>query len=137
MINFMSPPFGPSLGKIGYVDAMPYSALGNELSFHLWATLMETTHASPQITRHTSDSKVYFLRRQTTLSLNYVEHNPSHVRPYALPSQVSNNSISPFPSRIAAQKQTKYSMLQIKSIPKNTFPPRHLETSLLYIPNKL
>ena len=39
--------------KIGYVDAMPYSALGTELSIHLWATLMETTHASPQITRHT------------------------------------------------------------------------------------
>ena len=70
------------------------------------------------------DSKVYFLQRQTRLSLNYGEHNPSHVRRYPLPSQLSHNSISSlysqhFPTRLAAPKQTKCSMLQIKTIPKN------------------
>ena len=30
------------------------------------------------------DSKVYFLQRQTRLSLNYGEHNPSHVQRYTL-----------------------------------------------------
>ena len=40
------------------------------------------------------DSKVYFLQRQTRLSLNYGEHHPSHVWRYVLPSQLSHNSIS-------------------------------------------
>ena len=40
------------------------------------------------------DSKVHFLQRQTRLSLNYGEHNPSHVRRYALPSQLYCISIS-------------------------------------------
>ena len=48
------------------------------------------------------DSKVYFLQRQTRLSLNYGEHNPSHVQQYTLLSQLSHNPISspyffPFP----------------------------------------
>ena len=40
------------------------------------------------------DSKVHFLQLQTRLLLNYSEHNPSHVRRYALLSQLSHNSIS-------------------------------------------
>ena len=40
------------------------------------------------------DSKVYFLQRQSRLSLNYSKHNPSHVQLYVLPSQLSHNSIS-------------------------------------------
>ncbi len=40
------------------------------------------------------DAKVYFLQRQTRLSLNYGEHHPSHVQRYALPSKLSHNSIS-------------------------------------------
>ena len=71
------------------------------------------------------DSKVHFLQRQTWLSLNYCEHNPSHVPRYALLSQLYHISISSLthnlPTRLAAQKQTKYSMLQIKTILKNTF----------------
>ena len=71
------------------------------------------------------DSKVYFLQRQTRLSLNYSEHNLSHVQRYALLSQLSYNSISSlhslttFPTRLATQTQTKFSLLQIKTIPKN------------------
>ena len=63
------------------------------------------THASPQIhqTHKThGDSKVYFLQWQTRLLLNYGEHNPLHVRRYALLSQLFRISIScpyifPFP----------------------------------------
>ena len=57
------------------------------------------THASPQIhqTHKTQgDSKVYFLQRQTRLLLNDGEHNPSHVRRYALLSQLYRISISSF-----------------------------------------
>ena len=51
---------------------------------------------SPKSTRHKThgDSKVYFLQRQTWLSLNYSEHNPLHVPRYALPSQLYHISIS-------------------------------------------
>ena len=68
------------------------------------------------------DPKVYFLQRQTGLSLNYSEHNPSHVQRYALPSQLSHNSITlliTFLRDLQHKKQTQYSMLQIKTIPKN------------------
>ena len=64
-------------------------------------------------------------KRQTRLSLNYSEHNPSRVQRYAL---LLNFLITPFrllthylPTRLAAQTQTIFSMLQIKTIPKNTF----------------
>ena len=86
---------------------------------------METTHASSQIhqTHKThGDSKVHFLQRQTWLSLNYGEHNPSHVPRYALLSQIISPFrllLTTFPTRLAAQTQTTYSMLQIKTIPKN------------------
>ena len=102
-------------------------------------------HTSPQIhqTHKThDDSKVYFLQRQIRLSLNYSKHNPSHVRRYVLLSQLSHNSISspysqPFPMRLAAQTQTTFSMLQIKTILKNTFQIRTSWTFSLYIPKTL
>ena len=103
---------------------------------------METTHASPQIhqTHKThGDSKVYFLQRQTRLSLNYGEHNPSHVRLYALLSQLSylfTVSLLPtFPTRLATQTQTKYSMLQIKTIPKNISTSTSWTFSFIYLTN--
>ena len=40
------------------------------------------------------DSKVYFLQRQTWLSLNYGDHNSSHVPRYTLLSQLYHISIS-------------------------------------------
>ena len=70
----------------------------------------------------------------TWLSLNYGEHNPSHVRRYTLPSQPSHNSISSpysqsFLRDLQHQKQTQYSMLQIKTILKTHFDYRHLISS--------
>ena len=61
----------------------------------------------------------------TWLSLNYGEHNPSHVRWYALPFSTLSylhfaSILTTFPTRLAAQTQSKYSMQQIKTIPKNT-----------------
>ena len=85
------------------------------------------------------DSKVYFPQRQTRLSLNNREHNPSHVQRYAL---LLNFLITPFrllthylPTRFAAQTQTTFSMLQIKTIPKNISTSTSWNFSLLYIPN--
>ena len=82
-----------------------------------------------QTHKNHGDSKVHFLPTATWLSLNYGEHDPSHVRRHTLPSQPSHKSISS-PYRLfihnlstspAAQTQTTFSMLQIKPIPKNTF----------------
>ena len=62
----------------------------------------------------------------TWLSLNYSEHNPSHVRRHVLSSQLYHISISSpysqsFLRDLQHKKQTQYSMPQIKTIPKNTF----------------
>ena len=60
--------------------------------------------------------------------LNYSKHNPSHIRRYTLPSQpfqLPHDSISSqysqsySPRVLQHQKQTQYSMLQIKTIPKH------------------
>ena len=73
------------------------------------------------------DSKVHFLLRQHGFRLTYGEHNPSHIRRYALP--FSTLSYLHFVSlltillttSLAAQTQTTFSMQQIKTILKNTF----------------
>ena len=85
------------------------------------------------------DSKVYFLQRQTRLSLNYGEHNPSHVPRYALLSQLYHISISSlihnlFRRDLQHKQQPKYSMLQIKTIHKNVS-TSYILNLLLYIPN--
>ena len=56
----------------------------------------DNARLSPNHQTHKSqgNSKVYFLQRQTRLSLNYSEHNLSHVRRYALPSQLFHNPTS-------------------------------------------
>ena len=87
----------------------------------------------------------------TWLSLNYGEHNPSHVRRHTLPSQPSQLLITPFrlytnnlSTSLAAQTQTQYFVLQIKTILKNTFPTNGIfifsfiyPTSFSEWPNKL
>ena len=70
--------------KIGYVNAMPLFRSWH-LSFHLWATLMETTHASSPDAQNSQWLQSSFPPTATWLSLNYGEHNLSHVRRYALP----------------------------------------------------
>ena len=86
---------------------------------------------SPQIPdtqNYTVTSKVQFLQLQQCLSSKSNEHNPSHVRRHALPSQPFQLLITQFrlntnnPSRVLQhQKQTQYSMLQIKTLSLNTF----------------
>ena len=92
------------------------------------------------------DSKVHFPPTATWLSLNYSKHNPSHVRRHTPPSQPSHKSISS-PYRLithnlstspAAQTQTSFSMLQIKTILKTHFDYQHLSSSsFLYLLLKL
>ena len=96
--NFMSPPkLAMSMRcLIPLRHPTLISPLGN---------INRDTHASPQNhqTHKThGDAKVYFLQRQTWVSLNYGEHNPLHVQRYALLSQLYHISISslyifPFP----------------------------------------
>ena len=82
-----------------------------------------------QTHKNHGDSKDHFPPTATWLSLNYSEHNPSHVQRHMVPSQPSNKSISsPYhlfthnlSTSPAAQTETTFSMLQIKPIPKNTF----------------
>ena len=79
---------------------------------------------SPQIpdTKLTVTSKVQFLQLQHVFRQKCKKHNPSHVRRHTLPSQPSQLLITQFrlntrnPSRVLQhQKQTQYSMLQIKT----------------------
>ena len=73
--------------KIGYVDAMPYFRSRHlALISPLGHFNGDNARLSPKHQTHKThgDSKVYFLQRQTWLSLNYGEHNPSHVPRYAL-----------------------------------------------------
>ena len=113
--------------KIGYVDALPYfcsrhTALNSPLvHFNGNNARLSPNH---QTLKTHGDSKVHFLQRQTWLSLNYGEHYPSHVPRHALPSQLYHISISSpysqsFQRDLQHKKQTQYSMLQIKTIPKN------------------
>ena len=117
--------------KIGYVDAMllfrpRHLALNSPLG-HFNGDQLTPLH---QTHENHGDSKVHFPPTATWLSLNYSEHNPSHVRRHTLPSQPSQPShksiSSPYslsysPRVLQHKKQTQYSMLQIKTIPKNTF----------------
>ena len=86
------------------------------------------------------DIQSSFLPTATWLSLNYDEHNPSHVRRHTLPSQPSQPSHKSIlsPCRLfthnlstspAAQAQTTFSMLQIKT----HFDYRHLTFHLSFI----
>ena len=59
-------------------------------------------------------------------SLNYGEHNPSHVRRHTLPFSAFLylhfvSILTTFLRDLQHKKQTQHSMLQIKTIPKNTF----------------
>ena len=82
--------------KIGYVDAMPYFRSRHlALNSPLGHFNGDNARLSPNHQTHKThgDSKVHFLQRQTWLSLNYNEHNPSHVQRYAL---LLNYLITPF-----------------------------------------
>ena len=97
----------------------------------------DNAHLSPNHQTHKTqgDSKVYFLQRPTRLSLNYGEHNPSHVQRYALLFQLSHDSISsPYSLRDLQHKQQPiYSMLQIITIPKNISTSTSWTFSFIYL----
>ena len=87
---------------------------------------METTHASPPYAQNSRWLQSSFPPTATWLLLNYSEHNPSHVQRHALSSQLYHISISsPYSQSLQRdlehRKRTQYSMLQIKTILKNTF----------------
>ena len=132
----MSPP------KLAMSMRCLYSALDTLLSIHLWATLMETTHASPPDAQNSRWLQSSFPPTATWLSLNYGEHNPSHVRRHTL---LLNFLITPFRlltdnislRDLQHKQQPKFSMLQIKTILKTHFDYRHLTSSsfLYYLTN--
>ena len=105
--------------KIGYVDAMP-----SFCSRHL-ALISPLGHLNGDNARlSTRRTKLTVTPTATRLSLNYGKHNPSHIWRYALPSQLYHISILSLTHKLSyetcnTQTQTKYSMLQIKPIPKN------------------
>ena len=96
----------------------PYFTSG--LHFH------ETTRFFPKWpeTQTHGDSKVYFLLRQTWLSLHTANILPSHVQQHTLLSQLSHNSISslyffPFPRGLQHKDKLYFPCCQLKTIPKN------------------
>ena len=90
---------------------------------------METTHASPQNLPDTQNSRWLQSLFPPTANKTFakLQRTQSLARP-TIRAAFSNFLITPFrlfthnlPTRLAAQTQTTFSMLQIKTIPKNTF----------------
>ena len=99
----------------------------------------------PDTQNYMVTSKVQFLQLQQCLSSKSNKHNPSHIRRHMLPSQLlitqfrlNSHNLSQV---LQHQKQTQYSMLQIKNLfLKTPFDHRHLTSSssfYLYLPLKL
>ena len=89
--NFMSPP------KIGYVNAMPlfrsrHLAINSPLG-HFNGDQLTPLHQTQKNPRWLQSS---FPPTATWLSLNYSEHNPSHVQRHTQPSQPSQLLITQF-----------------------------------------
>ena len=88
---------------------------------------METKHASPQNPPNTQNSRWLQSLFPPTANMAFAKlrRTQSHARP-TIRAAFLNFLIPPFrlfthnlSTRLTAQKQTKYSMLQIKTIPKN------------------
>ena len=113
--------------RIGYVDPTRNPALDTHGD-------NAYSHQIPD-TKLTVTSKVQFLQLQHVFRQNAKSTIP-HVRRHTLPSQPSQLLITQFhlntynPSRVSQhQKQTQYSMLQIKLSIKTPFDYRHLTSS--------
>ena len=109
------------------------SPLGNIFWRHSASPRNNQTHKTH------GDSKVYFLQRQTWLSLHTANISPSHVQQHTLLSQLSHNSILslyffPFPRGLQHKRKLSIPCCQWKTIIKTFW---HLGTSLLYIPHRL
>ena len=131
--------------KIGYVNAMllfhsRHLAINSPLG-HFNGDNAYSPPPKYQTHETHSDIQSSFTPTATWLSLTYNEHNPSHVRRHALPSQpsqllITQFHLNTFPQVLQHQKQTQYSMLQTKPIPKTHFDYCHLiSSSFLYITN--
>ena len=116
--------------KIGYVDLTRNPALDTLALNSPLGPLNGDNAYSPQIpdTKLTVTSKVQFLQLQHVFRQNATNTVPSHVRRHTLLSQPSQHLITQFRlnthnlSRVLQhQKQTQYSMLQIKTLSLNTF----------------
>ena len=111
--------------KIGYVDltcnpALDTLAVNSPLGHFNGDQRTPSLH---QTDKNHGDSKVQFLQLQHVFRQKSNEHNPSHARRHTLPSQPSQHFITQFfldtynLSRVLQyQKQTQYSMLQIKNL---------------------
>ena len=117
--------------KIGYVNAtLLFRKRQLALNSPLGHFNGDQRMPSPQVTRHTKlhgDIQSSIPTTATCLSSKCNEHNPSHVRRHTLPSQPSQLLITQFCLNTARvlqhQKQTQYSMLQIKTLSSNIFRP--------------
>ena len=120
--------------KIGYVDAMPlFRSRHLALNSPLGHFNGDNAHLSTRRTKLTVTPKL--ISSNGNMVFAKLRRTQSLARPTtrAIFSTLSYlYFVSLLTTRLAAQKQTKYSMLQIKTIPKNTFQLRHLEPSPLF-----
>ena len=109
--------------KIGYVDAMPYFRSRHLALISLWATLMETTHASPPNPPYTQNSRWLQSSFPPTANMAFakLQRTQSLACPKIRAAFSKLHFVSLFTTRLAAQTQTTFSMLQIKTFLKNTF----------------
>ena len=123
--------------KIGYVDVMLlFRSRHLALNSPLGHFNRDNLRLSPKSTRHTKLTVTpRFISSNGNMAFAKLRRTESIARPTtrAVFSTLSYlHFVSLLTTRLAAQKQTKYSMLQIKAILKNTFRLRHLELSPLY-----
>ena len=113
--------------KIGYVNAMPLFRSRHLALNSPQGHFNDDNAHSPPDAQNSRWLQSSFPPTARWLSLNYSEHNPSQVRRYALPFSTLSylHFVSLFTilltTSLAAQTQTTFSMLQIKTILKNTF----------------
>ena len=112
--------------KIGYVD----------LSVIPLSTRMEITPTLPKCRTRNSRWHPKFNSYTCNMSFVKMQKTVPHVRRHTLPPQPPQHTIKPFRLKthnllrvLQHQKQTQYSMLQIKPIHKTPFDSRHLSSS--------
>ena len=115
--------------KIGYVDAMPlFRSRHPALNSPLGHFNGDNAHLSTRRTKLTvtqkfisSNGNMAFAKLRRTQSLARPTTHAAFLNFLITPFRLHTVSIlTTFPARLAAQTQTTFSMLQIKTIPKNT-----------------
>ena len=105
--------------KIGYVDLSVISLLTHKLPFHLWSTLMEITPTFPGYQTRNSLWHPKFNSYNCNMFFTKIQLIQSLTRPTthaAFSTFTTFSLLTIYSTRVLQhQKQTKYSMLQIKN----------------------